>query len=91
MVARGLSHPFTVCETKKEVLPALAVEGVGAVADPVPPVAAVYHSKFDPLAVKATAVLPWQTGAGLETPGAAGIAFTFTTIAARGPSPQLRV
>ena len=32
------------------------VLGVGAVAEPTPPVAAVYHNKLDPVAVKADAV-----------------------------------
>ena len=38
------------------MLPTVTVEGVGAVADPVPPVATVYHNKFVPVAVSGTAV-----------------------------------
>ena len=37
-------------------MPAVVVEGVGAVALPVPPVATVYHNKLLPVAVSATAV-----------------------------------
>ena len=36
------------------------VDGIGAVAVPVPPVAAVYHSRLVPVAVSAVAVPPWQ-------------------------------
>jgi len=68
------------------VLPAVVVEGVGAVALPTPPVAAVYHNRFVPVAVSGTAVAPWQYVTGLVTVGAAGNAVTFTVIAARGPS-----
>lgn len=39
-------------------MPALVVAGVGAVADPVPPLAAVYHFKDVPVALKEVAVLP---------------------------------
>ena len=39
------------------VLPALAVEGMGAVVLPVPPVAVVYQSKLVPVAVNAVAVV----------------------------------
>jgi hypothetical protein len=41
-------------------LPAAVVEGVGAVALPVPPEAAVYQSRPDPEAVNADAVVPTQ-------------------------------
>ena len=54
------------------VVPAVAVLGVGAVALPVPPVAAVYHNKFDPVAVKAVAVAFWQYVTGVVTAGAKG-------------------
>ena len=37
------------------MLPAVAVDGVGAVATPVPPVAVVYHNNAVPVAVKGTA------------------------------------
>jgi len=42
------------------VVPAVAVDGVGAVVLLVPPVAAVYHFKEVPGAVKAEAVAFWQ-------------------------------
>jgi hypothetical protein len=42
------------------VLPEIAVEGVGAVALPVPPVAVVYHNSPVPVAVRAAAVSFWQ-------------------------------
>ena len=38
------------------MLPAVAVDGIGEVALPVPPVATVYHNKLLPVAVKAGAV-----------------------------------
>ena len=65
--------------------PTAAVLGVGGVALPVPPVAAVYQSKLVPVAVSAVAVAPWQYAIG-ATVGAAGVAVTFTVIAALGPS-----
>ena len=69
----------------------MAVDGVGAVALPVPPVATVYQSRLLPVAVKAVAEAFWQYVTGELTVGAAGVAFTFTTMAALGPSPQLVV
>ena len=69
------------------VEPTVAVLGVGAVAEPAPPVAAVYHNKPEPVAVNAEAVAFWQYEIGAVV-GAAGAAFTFTTIAARGLSGQ---
>ena len=60
--------------------PAVEVDGVGAVALPVPPVAVVYHNNAVPVAVNGTAAAPWQYVTGVVTPGAAGIAFTVTTI-----------
>ena len=65
------------------------VTGVGAVVLPVPPVGTVYQSKLVPVAVSGTAVAPWQYTTGVVTVGAAGNAFTLTTIAARGPSQPL--
>ena len=40
---RTLSTPDISCVTYQVVVPARAVEGMGAVVDPVPPVAAVYQ------------------------------------------------
>ena len=48
---------------------------------PVPPVATVYHNRFEPVAVKAVAVALWQYVTGLVTVGAAGVGVTSTTIA----------
>ena len=69
--------------------PAVEVDGVGAVALPVPPVAVVYHNNAVPVAVNGTAAAPWQYVTGVVTPGAAGIAFTVTTIDDLGLSPQV--
>jgi hypothetical protein len=38
------------------VLPAVVVNGVGAVVLPVPPVGVEYHKRFEPVAVSADAV-----------------------------------
>ena len=83
--ARGLSQALTVWLTQYEVVPAVAVEGVGAVALPVPPVATVYHNRLVPVAVNGVAVAFWQYVTSW-TPGAAGVAFTVTVIEARGLS-----
>ena len=42
------------------MVPAAVVDGTGAVADPVPPVDAVYHNRLVPVALNAVAVDPWQ-------------------------------
>ena len=42
------------------VVPAVAVDGVGAAKLPVPPVELVYHNKFVPVAVSVIAVAFWQ-------------------------------
>ena len=60
ILALGPSHPVTVWLTQYEVVPTVAVEGIGAVALPTPPVAAVYHNRLLPVAVKAMAVKFWQ-------------------------------
>ena len=39
------------------VVPVVAVDGVGAVVLPVPPVELVYHNKFVPVAVSGVAVV----------------------------------
>jgi hypothetical protein len=75
--ALALSQP-TVWLTQYEVLPVVAVEGVGAVGLPVPPVAVVYHNNPVPVAVRGTAVAFWQYVTGVVTPGASGAAFTVT-------------
>ncbi|OQA95040.1 MAG: hypothetical protein BWY22_02279 [Bacteroidetes bacterium ADurb.Bin217] len=48
------------------------VEGIGAVVDPVPPVAVVYHLRAVPVAVRAEAVAPLQCETVGVTVGAAG-------------------
>ena len=68
------------------VVPVAVVTGVGAVVLEVPPVAAVYQSNPVPLAVKTVAAAFWQYVTGVVTVGAAGIAFTVTTIDALGLS-----
>ena len=60
ILALGPSHPVTVWLTQYEVVPTVAVEGIGAVALPIPPVATVYHNRLLPVAVKAMAVEFWQ-------------------------------
>jgi hypothetical protein len=86
--ALGLSQPI-VWLTQYEVLSAVVVEGVGAVALPVPPVAVVYHNRLVPVAVSGAAVAPWQYVTGDITTGADGKTFTVTTISALGPSQLL--
>jgi hypothetical protein len=83
--ALGLSQPI-VWLTQYEVLPVVAVEGVGAVVLPVPPVAVVYHNNPVPVAVSGAAVAPWQYATGVVTAGAIGNAFTVTTICILGLS-----
>ena len=67
------------------------VEGTGAVALPVPPVAAVYQSRLLPVAVRSVAVAFWQYVTGELTVGAAGVALIVTAIVDRGPSHPLIV
>ncbi len=54
----------------------VVVEGTGAVDEPVPPEAAVYQSKFVPVAVSGLAAEFWQYETGVLTAGAAGAAVT---------------
>ena len=67
------------------VEPVAVVNGVGAVADPTPPVAVLYQSKLVPVAVKAVAGAFWQYVTGVVTVGAC-VEFMVTVIDARGPS-----
>jgi len=95
ITALGLSQPFaSVWLTQWEVLPAAAVEGTGAVALPVPPVATVYHNRFVPVAVRAVAVSFRQYITGVVTAGAGGkgsvlIKFCWTLILLPQPSVTL--
>ena len=61
-------------------MPTVAVDGVGAVALPVPPAGTIYHIRFVPIAVNGTAVAPWQYVTGDVTVGAAGGAVTTTVV-----------
>ena len=63
------------------MLPDAAVDGVGAVADEVPPFDTVYHLRSEPVAVNGAAVAPWQYVTGVVTTGALGNAFTVTVTA----------
>ena len=56
IAALGPSQPVVVWLTYQVVVPAVVVEGVGAVAVPVPPVGVVYQSRLVPVAVSAVAV-----------------------------------
>jgi len=87
MSALGPSQPPAfVWLTQCDVLPTVAVDGVGAVELPVPPVATVYQRRVVPVAVIGTAGSFWQYVTGVVTVGAAGLEFTVTTICALGPS-----
>ena len=66
------------------MLPAVVVNGVGAIADPVPPVAAVYHNRLVPVADNADAIAFKQYTTGVVTVGAAVNAFTVTV-----PKPEV--
>ena len=64
------------------MVPIVEAETVGAVAEPVPPDATLYQSKFDPVAESCTDAEPWHKTTGLVTPGAEGTAVMFTVITA---------
>lgn len=51
MAALGPSQVPVVWLTYQMVVPTVAVDGVGAVGEPVPPEALVYHNRPDPAAV----------------------------------------
>ena len=67
-------------------MPTLAVEGVGAVAEPVPPVAVVYHKRLAPVAISGDAGTPLQSATGVMTTGGLGLAFTITVMDTLGLS-----
>lgn len=71
------------------MLPVIIVEGVGAVEEPMPPVAVAYHNKPVPFAISGLAVAPWQSCTGVVTTGALGRGFTVTTMGTRGLSQLL--
>ena len=56
MESRGLSHPVTDWETYFFVVPAVEVDGVGAVGEPLPPTAVPYHFKDVPDAERGVAL-----------------------------------
>ena len=60
ILALGPSQTPVVWLTHQLVVPGVTVDGVGAVGEPVPPEAVVYHKRFVPVAVSGTAVAPWQ-------------------------------
>ena len=91
IAARGPSQVLTVWLTYQVTLPAVAVEGVGAVAVPVPPVGVLYHNRLVPVAVKAPEAAPWQYATGLVTAGAAGRATIFTITGTLTLSPHINV
>ena len=69
-----------VCVTQYDVVPGVLALGIGAVAEPTPPVALVYHIKLVPVAVNALKKVfgkdkSWQA-VTLLTVGTAGFAFT---------------
>lgn len=66
--------------------PDIVVDGVGAVAFPVPPVEVVYHNNPLPVAVSGLAIASWQYTTGDDTTGVAVAATIVTTMDARGPS-----
>lgn len=73
------------------VEPVAAVDGVGAVALPTPPVATVYHKRLPvPVAASAVGVAFWQYITGLVTVGAAGAGLTVIVLVAV-PVPQALV
>jgi hypothetical protein len=53
--ARGPSQVPVVWLTHQLVVPVVAVDGTGAVGEPVPPLAVVYHSRLVPVADKEAA------------------------------------
>lgn len=67
-------------------MPVALVDGVGAVEEPVPSVAEVYHNRFVPVAVNGVADLPLHNCTGVLTEGADGNAYTVTLIAVLGLS-----
>ena len=72
-------------------MPAVAVDGVGAVALAVPPVAAVYQFNIPPaagVAVNADAVAFRQYTTGLVTNGAVGNGLTVTVILTVSEQPE---
>ena len=68
----------------------MAVDGVGAVVLPVPPLAVVYQTKVSDanafFALNAEAVAPWQYSTKLTTIGLLGVRFTTTLMLSLGPS-----
>ena len=68
------------------IVPVDEVTGVGAVAEPIPPEAPVYHNKPVPVAVSGEAAWFWQSCKGVLTTGAAGLGYMVTTMGIRGLS-----
>ena len=72
-------------------MPEEVVVGVGAVAEPTPPEAEVYHNKLLPVAESEVAVAFWQYVTGDTTTGGDGNGVTVTSICARALSQPLMV
>lgn len=56
----ALSQDKTDWDTHQLMVRGLAVDGVGAVGLPVPPLAVLYQRRLLPVAVRAAAGVPWQ-------------------------------
>ena len=67
------------------MVPALAVDGVGAVELPIPPVGTIYHNKLVPVAVNGLATAPLQYVTGVLTVGADGVVLITKLVAVRQP------
>ena len=90
IAARGPSQLLVVWLTYQVVEPMAVVGGTGAVDDPTPPVAVVYHNKDPvPVAVNGVAVCPRQSCTGDDTPGAVGSGLTTTLTGTLGLSQLL--
>ena len=70
---------------------AVLVDGMGAVAVPVPPDAVVYQSRFVPVAVNALAVAFSQYTTGVVITGITGAGSIVTVVAVLGLSQPLTV
>lgn len=87
--ALSLSQPLAVWLTYQLKVPATLVDGVGVVADPVPPVGVVYHKRLVPTATSGLAISNWQYVALVGT-GSCGLGYTIAFIGTRGLSHVLR-
>jgi hypothetical protein len=85
---RRLSQPLaSVCETKKVKTVAVCVEKLGEADKDTPPVAAVYHFRFVPVAVKEVGLSPAQYLGELAIGGAGAVVITIFTDARKLSQP----